>query len=63
MTKEKKEYTAFYLERTIRKRIRVIVENPNSMFDNDSVLIRFCVKKTLPDLEKELQETENESKR
>jgi len=58
MVKERKEYTAFYLEKSIKKKIREIVENPNSMFDNDSSLIRYCIKKTLVELEKELQETE-----
>jgi len=57
MVKERKEYTAFYLDKTIKRRIRAIVEDPNSMFDNDSSLIRYCIKKTIVEIEKELQET------
>jgi hypothetical protein len=53
--KEKKQYTAFYIEKSVRKKIRDIVENPNSMFDNESAFIRYCVKKVLVEVERELQ--------
>jgi len=56
--KEKKEYTAFYLEISIKERIQKIVDNPNTMFDSESSFYRHAVKRILPEIEKELEENE-----
>jgi len=56
--KEKKEYTAFYLETSIKERIQKIVDNPNTMFDSESGFYRHAVKRTLPEIEKEIKENE-----
>lgn len=58
MVKEKKEYTAFYLEKSIKKRIITLTENPNTMFDKSADFYRYAIKKTLSEVEEELQKTE-----
>ena len=55
-TKEKKEYTAFYLEPSIKKRVQEITDNPNSMFDDASSFYRYSIKKAIVEVEKELEE-------
>jgi hypothetical protein len=54
--KETKEYIAFYLEPSIKEKMQLIVDNPNTMFDNLSALIRYCIKSKIPEIEKELNE-------
>jgi hypothetical protein len=57
--KETKEYIAFYLEPSIKEKMIKIVEDPNTMFDNISSLIRYCIKSKVPEIEKELYEQQN----
>jgi len=56
MVKEKKIYTAFYLERSVKKRIQEITENPNSTFDDASSFYRYACKKILVEVEQQLEE-------
>ena len=62
MVKEKKEYTAFYLEKTIKKRVQALTENPNTMFDDASSFYRCAVKKVLSEVEEELFQNEQKKK-
>jgi len=57
--KEKKQYTAFYIERSVRLRIQKIVENPNTTFDDMSSFVRYACKKTLAETEEELKKNES----
>lgn len=56
--REKKEPVPFHLEKSIKNRIQNVVDNPNSIFENRSNLIRYCIKQQLPLIEKELEENE-----
>jgi len=56
--REKKVPVPFHLETSIRERIQEVVDNPNSIFENRSNLIRYCIKQQLPIIEKELYENE-----
>lgn len=58
MAKERKEYTAFYLEQSIKKRIKAITENPNTTFDDASSFYRYATKKALSEIEEEIKNDE-----
>mgnify|MGYP001225532351 CR=1 FL=1 len=58
--KEKKEYTAFYLERSVKRRVQAITENPNSTFDDASSFFRYACKKVLVEVEQQLEEDAKE---
>ena len=59
-SREKKEPIPFHLEKSIIARIQEIVNNPNSIFENRSNLIRYCIKQQLTQIEKDLLDNENE---
>jgi hypothetical protein len=60
MAKERKEYVAFYLEKSVKKKIQAITENPNSTFDDVSSFIRYAVKRVLVEVEQQLLEDSNQ---
>jgi hypothetical protein len=60
MSKDKKIYVSFYLEKSNLDRLRRVSQNPESVFDDVSSLIRFCVKMQLPLIEKETFQREEE---
>jgi len=62
MVKERKEYTAFYLEQSIKKRIKIITDNPNTTFDDASSFYRYAVKKALSEIEEEIKNDEANKK-
>ncbi len=58
--KVKKSHINFYLENDIIARLDKIHQDSNTIFDDRSSLIRYCVKMHLPIIEKEIKEKEND---
>ena len=56
MKKERKIYVSVNIESSILKKMDLIVEDPNNIFDDRSTLIRYFIKNGLPELEKGLKE-------
>jgi len=54
--RERKVYVGFMLDQNFKIAIEKIVENPNSTFDSEAGLIRFCIKKAVPKILEELEQ-------
>jgi len=61
--KEKKQYTGFLLEFGYKKEIEEIAEHPMSLFESEAQIIRYCIKKVLPDIKAELEERKNNARK
>ena len=55
---DKKIYIAFYISKTDLERIEKILQSGNSIFEDRSTIIRYCIKNALPKIEEEIFKTE-----